>query len=143
MSEPRPGLYESLVTEALASQLEGALASQHPQIDDLRKAEAADRIAWHIASVVEKAIEAFPDDDKVRLGVPLARSLTTRGGGELHRVPLTLPAEAGEQAAFVAFTEALGSLAPNTVVVDVDGERGVLLVHTLAPTGAPAPPLTP
>jgi multisubunit Na+/H+ antiporter MnhE subunit len=75
--------------------------------------------------------------------VPLARTLATRGGGALHRVSLTIPGDRGEQAAFVAFTESLGSLAPNTVVVDVDRERGVLLVHQLAPAGAPAPPLTP
>jgi multisubunit Na+/H+ antiporter MnhE subunit len=75
--------------------------------------------------------------------VPLARTLVTRGSGELHRVPLTLPGDRGEQAAFVAFTEAVGTLAPNTVVVDVDREQGVLLVHELVPTGAPAPPLEP
>jgi multisubunit Na+/H+ antiporter MnhE subunit len=75
--------------------------------------------------------------------VPLARTLVTRGSGELHSVSVTIPGDRGEQAAFVAFTEAVGSLAPNTVVVDVDRERGVLLVHQLAPTGVPAPPLTP
>jgi multisubunit Na+/H+ antiporter MnhE subunit len=75
--------------------------------------------------------------------VPLARTLVRRGSGQLHHVPVAIPGDGGEQAAFVAFTEALGSLAPNTVVVDVDRERGVLLVHELAPTGTPAPPLSP
>jgi multisubunit Na+/H+ antiporter MnhE subunit len=36
------------------------------------------------------------------------------------------------------FTEALGSLAPNTLIVDVDRERRVLLVHQLVPTDDPA-----
>jgi hypothetical protein len=36
-----------------------------------------------------------------------------------------------------ALTEAFGSVAPNTVVVGVDAERGLLLVHQLRPQGAP------
>jgi multisubunit Na+/H+ antiporter MnhE subunit len=75
--------------------------------------------------------------------LPLGRTLIARGSGDLVRVPVTVPADGGEQAAFVAFTEALGSLAPNTIVVDLDREQGVLIVHQLAPTAAPAAPLTP
>ena len=72
MSDLKPGLYESLITEALAGRLERALASQR---ENLRTAEAADRIAWHIASVVERAIDAIPESDRIRIGVPLARRL--------------------------------------------------------------------
>jgi hypothetical protein len=36
-----------------------------------------------------------------------------------------------------ALTEAFGSVAPNTVVVGVDAERGLLLVHQLRPQGEP------
>ena len=41
----------------------------------MREAAAADRIAWHVGPVVEKAIEAIFDDDRVRIGIPLARRL--------------------------------------------------------------------
>ena len=75
MTGLKQGLYETLITEALASQLERVISGQHPQRDELRNAEAADRIAWHIASVVEKAIAALPEADRVRIGVPLARRL--------------------------------------------------------------------
>jgi multisubunit Na+/H+ antiporter MnhE subunit len=93
------------------------------------------RLRW-LRAAARPALGIFTDL------VPLARTLARRGGGELHRVPLTVPADGGEAAAFVAFTEALGSLAPNTVVVDVDREQGVLLVHRLA-GGAPDAPLKP
>jgi multisubunit Na+/H+ antiporter MnhE subunit len=79
--------------------------------------------------------------------VPLTRALVTRGilrragAGDLVAVPVTIAGDAGERAAYAAFSEALGSLAPNSIVVDVDEERGVLLVHELVPTGDPAPPL--
>jgi hypothetical protein len=36
-----------------------------------------------------------------------------------------------------ALTEGFGSVAPNTVVVGVDAERGLLLVHQLRPQGEP------
>lgn len=75
--------------------------------------------------------------------VPLTRTLVTRRSGELHRVPVTIPGDGGEAAAFVAFTEVLGTLAPNTVVVDVDRDQGVLLVHRLAGDSPPAAPLSP
>jgi hypothetical protein len=74
--------------------------------------------------------------------VPLARTLVTRRSGQLHRVPVTIPGDGGEAAAFVAFTEVLGSLAPNTVVVHVEREESTLLVHRLAGDSAPAAPLT-
>jgi hypothetical protein len=44
------------------------------------------------------------------------------------------PAQAGEDreaAGRQALTEILGSLAPNTVVVDVDTERSVVVTHRL------------
>ena len=36
-----------------------------------------------------------------------------------------------------ALAEAVGSLAPNTIVIGVDAERDVLLVHQLRPGGGP------
>jgi hypothetical protein len=43
------------------------------------------------------------------------------------------PADAGRR----ALVEALGSVAPNTIIVGVDSERGLLLVHQLRRQGDP------
>jgi multisubunit Na+/H+ antiporter MnhE subunit len=72
--------------------------------------------------------------------VPLVRVLVTRGvlrrGDEsvLVEVPFAATSEDPEDVARRGWTEALGSLAPNTVVVEVDKRRGVLLAHQLSPT---------
>ena len=41
-------------------------------------------------------------------------------------------------AAHRAFTQALGTLGPNTLVVAIDRERRTMLVHELVPTDDPA-----
>src|SRR5690606_4961312 len=45
------------------------------QLDSLRHAEAADRIAWHVANVVERAVESVPETNRAEVGVQLARIL--------------------------------------------------------------------
>jgi multisubunit Na+/H+ antiporter MnhE subunit len=70
---------------------------------------------------------------------PLARVLVTRGilrrpgRGELRETPFGAVRDTPEDAAERALAETLGSLAPNTIVVDVDRERRVLVTHRLAP----------
>ena len=61
--------------------------------------------------------DLFPD------ALRLAAVLVTGARGRYEEVPFEGGAEA----------EALGSLAPCTIVVAVDRERGVLLTHRLAP----------
>jgi hypothetical protein len=73
-----PGLYESLVTETLAGRLEGLPDDRRAQTDGLRTAEAPDRIAWHIASVVERAIDMLPESQRTTAGAALARTLVDR-----------------------------------------------------------------
>jgi hypothetical protein len=71
--------------------------------------------------------------------VPLARVLVTSGilrrpaPSRLEETPFTHLSGSGEDAAERAFAEALGTLAPNTVVVGLDHERGVLVTHRLQP----------
>jgi multisubunit Na+/H+ antiporter MnhE subunit len=75
---------------------------------------------------------------------PLLRALWRRGirrrreRGRLVEVPYAAVGDDPEAAAHRVFTQALGSLAPNTLVVSVDRERGKLLVHQLVPTRDPA-----
>jgi hypothetical protein len=70
---------------------------------------------------------------------PLARVLVTRGilrrpgRGALTETPFAAVRDTPQDAAERALAEALGSLAPNTIVVGIDRERGVLVTHRLAP----------
>jgi multisubunit Na+/H+ antiporter MnhE subunit len=70
----------------------------------------------------------------------LTRVLVVRGllrGGEegtLVEVRFTATSDEPDDLTHRAVTQALGSLAPNTVVVDVDKARGVLLAHQLSHT---------
>jgi hypothetical protein len=77
----------------------------------VRRALPRPRLAWR------PLLEMFPD------ALRLARVLVTGARGRYEEVPLDGGAEA----------EALGSLAPCSIVVEVDRERGVLLTHRLAP----------
>jgi phosphohistidine phosphatase SixA len=70
------GLYEQILTDLLIEELRGARGK--PVWSDLRNAEAADRIAWHLARVVERAIEAYPEADRAREGARLATELIDR-----------------------------------------------------------------
>lgn len=69
------GLYETLITEALAERL-GALGErEHVHSDELRSAEAADRLALHLGRVVARVLAGVRDDERVARGVALAREL--------------------------------------------------------------------
>ena len=69
--------------------------------------------------------------------IPLVRALPRRGRGELIEVPFAPVGDDPETTAFRVLTEALGSTAPNTVVVEVDRDRRVLLAHQLVPSAQP------
>ena len=69
------GLYELLVTQLLEEQLRDPQLQGTPDVDELRNAEAADRIALHVARVVETVIEDVPAEDRSVEGVKLARLL--------------------------------------------------------------------
>jgi multisubunit Na+/H+ antiporter MnhE subunit len=74
----------------------------------------------------------------------LAIALLTRGvlrrrdSGVLHELPFEAVGDAPDEAAFRVATVALGSLGPNTIVLDVDTERRVLYAHQLVGTSDPA-----
>ena len=67
------GLYELLLTELLEERLGRSAAVGDPQLVELRAAEAADRIALHLAAVIERAIDALPDDERMQAGLQIAR----------------------------------------------------------------------
>ena len=69
------GLYDGLVTEALAELLDSLGGVGEPEFMDLRNADAADRIAFHVAKVIESAPDRLPDEDRAAAGIRLARYL--------------------------------------------------------------------
>lgn len=96
MSKVR-GLYEVLITEAIAAELraldERLAVSETP----LRAAEAADRIALHVGLLVERAVAAADDEGRVDFGTALARRIITeinRANAKLDLSP-DFPVEPG------------------------------------------------
>jgi superfamily II DNA or RNA helicase/HKD family nuclease len=99
-----PGLYEDLVSAALVDRLstvEEALIQRSP----LRPADAADRVAQHLAREVMRAIDAVPEADRVATGVEVARRVleqlvnhlpTSDAGGALPVDPASVLTAIGE-----------------------------------------------
>ncbi|HEY8380387.1 MAG TPA: DEAD/DEAH box helicase family protein, partial [Nannocystis sp.] len=69
------GLFEDLVTEALAADLRALGPDLHADLADLRPADAADRLAFHIGRLVRRALEDVPEDSRVERGVDLVRRI--------------------------------------------------------------------
>ncbi len=75
MSKDEVGLYEVLITEALERDL-GALSSRFDvRRGALESAEAPDRLALHLARVIERAVATRPEHDRVAEGIVLAQRL--------------------------------------------------------------------
>ncbi|HEX4805599.1 MAG TPA: hypothetical protein VFU94_06835 [Conexibacter sp.] len=76
--------------------------------------------------------------------VPLARALWTRGilrrdeTGAIRTLPFDAVGHDPEQAAYRVLTTALGSLGPNTIVLEIDADERRLVAHQLVPTADPA-----
>jgi nucleoside-diphosphate-sugar epimerase len=79
-----PGLYESLLTNSLAARLEALPEDRSARTDDLRTAEAADRIAWHIAAVVERAIVHWESQSVTRADSKTGRRYREHAGRGSH-----------------------------------------------------------
>lgn len=69
------GLHERLVTRRLERELEALESHLRADTTALRNADAADRLAFHLSRVVERAIEALDEEDRASLGAELARRL--------------------------------------------------------------------
>jgi multisubunit Na+/H+ antiporter MnhE subunit len=71
---------------------------------------------------------------------PLLRALVLHGilrrGGasRIHTFEFAVGAHAPREAAFGVMTAMLGSLGPNTIVLDIDDDARVLYAHQLVPT---------
>jgi superfamily II DNA or RNA helicase len=75
MAAPARGLYEVLITEALEEQLSYLGSNLEAIRGGLQAPEAADRIALHLARVVERAIATIDESERTAVGIDLARRL--------------------------------------------------------------------
>lgn len=73
MAVGRRGLYEELLTQALAARLGELAPGLDAQTEPLRRADAPDRIALHLSRLVQRALAMVPDDERVGAGIALAR----------------------------------------------------------------------
>lgn len=73
MSIPARGLHEVLITEALEAQLRHLEDRLVAVRGELRAAEAADRIALHLARVIERVVAVVDENERPRVGIDLAR----------------------------------------------------------------------
>src|SRR5437016_3662629 len=67
--------YEVLITEALEARLGRLDANSESVRTYLPASDAADRIALHLAQVIERAIDAVNETDRTATGIALARRL--------------------------------------------------------------------
>lgn len=91
MGELAPGLYESLVTEGLKARLDQLV--DHVPIEQraLRVAEASDRIALHLSREIAAALDNVSDDERVDVGIRVARALLERLGKLVKVDPDVVP----------------------------------------------------
>jgi hypothetical protein len=73
----------------------------------------------------------------------LCAAIATRRRGRMRAIPFrhggSAPADQGRR----ALAEGLGSFAPNTIVLGVDGDRDLIFAHQLVPTSRPAKAIDP
>lgn len=69
------GLYEVLLTEKLALLLQNLDRRLDPRCDSLRTADAADRIALHLARVIQRVVAGVEEERRVDVGISLSRRL--------------------------------------------------------------------
>jgi HKD family nuclease len=75
MASLERGLYETLVTESLETQLGDLDTALEPIRSAMRAPEAADRIALHLARVIERAVKSIAEAERAKVGLDLARRL--------------------------------------------------------------------
>ena len=75
MNEIDRGLYQSLLTESLVQQLQELDAHLTARQSDLHVEEAPDRLAMHLAKVIQTAIASLSKDKRIEVGGELTQKL--------------------------------------------------------------------
>lgn len=120
----------TLAGVAVACGVTGALAREEGFVE-------AQILPWWLLGSW-RLIYQIPQDIGIVCWEALAQMVAprpVRGSFRAHRFDVTeeTPQAVGRR----ALVEALGSVAPNSIVIGVDAERGLLLVHQLRRQGAP------
>lgn len=72
------GRYLSLLTTAMAGEIERLIENGRAETTRLHPAEAADRLALHLTRVLETGISSMKEDERVGLGIKLTSELVKR-----------------------------------------------------------------
>jgi superfamily II DNA or RNA helicase len=135
MSDIEPGIYEVLLTEALRTEL-GSLESRFDKIRPLHTAEAADRIALHLSRHIQQSLESVGDNERVQVGIEVARDLIARLAQVLESDTSEAPVEPGAILHAILerrpdgtpepIAEPLIPLLDTTLLTNAPGEPGLL-----------------
>lgn len=128
------GLYEVLITAALEARLREPGDGLEAQRGALREAEAADRIAFHLGHVIERAVASFGREERVEKGIALARTLVKEIGAVAERA-----ADAEEPVSEGAVLRAVMFRRPDGTP-DAISEPLIPLLDTTLLTNAPGEP---
>jgi HKD family nuclease len=85
-----PGLYEALITEALADRLDD-VATDLVEQRALQPTEAPDRIAWHLSREIERALADVGSERRAEVGLSIAQMLLERLGDLVETDPTAVP----------------------------------------------------
>jgi superfamily II DNA or RNA helicase/HKD family nuclease len=127
------GLYEQLITAAMATELQQLDARLVASRDDLSAAEAPDRLALHLGRVLRQAIEALDPDQRVPAGLVLARGVLAAAEQQTHDAALQ-------------FEVPIGTVLRSLRALQPDGEPEVIpvplipLLDTTLLTNSPGEP---
>jgi len=75
MTKPDRGLYETLITETLDGSLRDLGSQFGAEREPLQPPEAGDRIALHLARVIQRAVDSITEDKRAEAGATLARQV--------------------------------------------------------------------
>jgi superfamily II DNA or RNA helicase/HKD family nuclease len=129
------GIYEQLIDDALHETLATLGPQLTPGRENLRRAEAGDRLALHLARIVERCVDALPDKDRVERGLALTRALIDTLARELDNGAIRSEAPVTENSVL----RALLSRLPDGSLEQIETPLIPLLDTTLL-TNAPGEP---
>lgn len=135
MSNSSPGLYDTLITQALDATIAKLDRSLVPIKGELRAAEAPDRISLHIARLVARAIDSVDENERTKVGLALARHLIA----EIQRAVAQADVEPEQLIETAEVLQAITRRKPDGTPESVAGPLIPLLDTTLL-TNAPGEP---
>jgi len=129
------GLYEQLITEALEADLQSLGEGLTTTRSDLRRAEAGDRLALHLARLVENAVGGLDEKKRVKRGISLTRNLIATLARELGNAALLAESPVLEESVL----RAILARNPDGSVQEI-AEPLIPLLDTTLLTNAPGEP---